>query len=271
MTSPQDMNIINNLLEKNKVLANHCHFLDAEYTKRKFVLLEDNQNLKSVIVQQSKDYALLLDTLNHEVKNSNDLASTVDKLRSDAGTIREKMRKYFSENQESKNKLIDEIKELRSEVQRLSILAVSSSTVIKDASENKTDLTQSEIDFLKSYLSSCLTEAAEDIALLKVDAKYYKGKSTGFAEMCHKKAEKMQKKVKVLSGIQSKLKKTVLNRKVQAVPQVNQEVYARNKKAWITVCDAIEVYCPGFLSERGTGIECAVRAVHKLGKEAQRF
>jgi len=260
----------NTLIEKNKALVNNCHFLDAEYTKRKFVLLQDNQNLKSVIAQQSKDYTLLLDTLNHEVKNSNDLASTVDKLRSDAGTIREKMRKYFRENQESKSKLINEIKELREEVQRLSILAVSSSTVVKYASENKADLTQSEIDFLKSYLSLCLTEAAEDITLLKEDAKYYKGKSAALSEACHKKAQKLKKKAKVLSGIQSKLKKTVLNRKVQSAPQVNQEGYEGHKRAWIAVCDAIEVYYPQFLSESGTGIECAVREIHKLGKAQEK-
>jgi len=247
----------NTLIEKNKVLANQCHFLDAEYTKKRDWMVQDNQNLKAV--------------LEVEIKVSTDLARTVEKLRSDAGTIREKMRKYFSEDQESKNKLINEIKELREEVKRLSILAVSNSTVVKDASENKVNLTQSEIDFLKSYLSQCLTDNQTYVDNLKEDAKYYKGKSASLAEMCHKKAQKIKKKAKVISGIQSKLKKTVLNRKTQAAPQVNQEGYAGHKRAWIAVCDAIEVYYPKFLSESGTGIECAVRAVHALGKSNEQW
>jgi len=137
------------------------------------------------------------------------------------------------------------------------------------SSENKVNLSQSEIDFLKSYLSQCLTDTAENIADLKADAK--RTDVPWYSNELYKTVNKLKKKFKVLSGIQHRLKKTVLNRKAQATPQGNQEGYAGHKRAWIAVCDAIEVYYPGFLSERGTGIECAVRAVHALGATKEQW
>jgi len=281
-----------NLQQENKELKEQCRWLDNEYAKKKEIILEDNQNLRAKLstsyddttfwkseyqnaanaLKRQLNYSMSLkDEVNQLHISNEELTNTIENLRSDASIIKEKTVKFFKENQESKNKLIDEIKELRSEVQRLSILAISSSTVVKDASENKVNLSQSEIDFLKSYLSQCLTDTAENIADLKADARHFKPRASAYSNSCYKEAEKMQKKANVLSGIQHKLKKTVLNRKVQAAPQVKQEVYAGHKQAWIAVCDAIEVYYPKFLSESGTGIECAVRAVHTLGKEAQRF
>jgi len=269
------------LQEENKELKEHCRWLDAEYTKKRN---QDNQNLKSA--------------LHAETKVSADLANTVQNLRSEAATNREKMRKYFTEKQEDHvtltqayHKLNKELIGMTTDRDELDAIAIGlqedlahwhgkyfdlvkenkEKSKIKDASENKVNLSQSEIDFLKSYLSQCLTEAAEDISLLKGDAKYYKSNSAWAAELYYKKAQKLKKKVKVLSGIQHKLKKTVLNRNVQSAPQVNQEGYEGHKQAWIAVCDAIEVYFPKFLSESGTGIELAVRAVHTLGKTNEQW
>jgi len=295
------------LQDENKELKEQCRWLDNEYAMKKAYLVEANQNLIANLSTSYGDTAFWKSeyenaievlkrqfTLNKQHNEDkvglkvtiNDLTNTIENLRSDAKidkrtivelTYQVEHITLTKEYQKMYNQLIDmttERDELKKEVQRLSILAVSSSKVVKDASENKVNLTQSEIDFLKSYLSFYLTEASEDITLLKGDAKYYRGKSKGLAEVCQKKADKLTKKAKVLSGIQSKLKKTVLNRKVEAkviIHEGNQEGYYGHKQAWIAVCDAIEVYYPKFLSERGTGIECAVRAVHALGKEAQRF
>jgi len=249
---------ISALIEKNKVLADQCHFLDAEYTKRKVVLLQDNQNLIANLSTSYGDTAFWKSEYENAV-NALNRQLTLNK-------------QHNEDKAGLKATIIDlsnTVDELKEEVQRLSILAVSSSTVVKDASENKADLTQSEIDFLKSYLSFCLTEAAEDISLLKGNAK--RTDVQWYSNELYKMVNKIKKKAKVLSGIQSKLKKTVLNRKVQTAPQVNKEAYDGHKRAWIAVCDVIEVYYPKFLSKKGTGIECAVRAVHTLGKEAQRF
>jgi len=292
------------LQEENKELKEQCRWLDNEYTKRKVVLLEDNQNLIANLSTSYGDTAFWKSEYENAVNALNrqlilnkglkedmagitatiiDLASTVEKLRSDAKIDKRTITELTyqvehitltKEYQKMYKQLIDMTTErdaLKKEVQRLSILAVSSSTVVKDASENKVNLSQSEIDFLKIYLSQSLKDASESITSLKSDAKFFKSKDVAYSNHCYKFSDKLKKKAKVLSGIQHKLKKTVLNRKTQAAHQVNQEGYAGHKQAWIAVCDAIEVYCPGFLSERGTGIECAVKAVHALGATKEQW
>jgi len=143
---------------------------------------------------------------------------------------------------------------------------------IKDQPEVKQgiNLTQSEVDFLKSYLSNCITESQEDIDLLKDTAKSYKFKSKLAKTACYKEVNKLQKKIKVLSVIQHKLKKTVLSRK-----ETKDEFLGFNRKdyenAWYSVVDALNAAHPNFFQHEGTGEQCAVKAILKLGKDSQRL
>jgi len=129
------------------------------------------------------------------------------------------------------------------------------------------NLTQSEVDFLKKYLSNCITESQEDIDHLKDTAKAYKG---AVKNSCYKGADKLQKKLKVLSGIQHKLKKTVLSRK-----EPKDEFLGTNllgyKKTWHSIVDALEAASPNFFQQEGTGEQCAVKAILQLGKDSQRL
>jgi len=132
------------------------------------------------------------------------------------------------------------------------------------------NLTQSEVDFLKSYLSNCITESQEDIDLLKDTAKSYKFKSKLAKTACYKEVNKLQKKIKVLSVIQHKLKKTVLSRN-----EPKDEFLGFNRKdyekTWYSIVDALSAAHPNFFQHEGTGEQCAVRAILELGKDSQRL
>jgi len=321
----------NTLIEKNKVLVNHCHFLDVQYTNKRGWMAQDNQNLKSALEAEMKARGDLLEAsqkdsefwkseyedavkvlkrqliLNKGLKEDktslkatiDDLTDHVEQLRSDAKTDKHTIVELTyqvehitltKESQKMYNQLID----MTIERDKFKAKAIGiqedlahwhgkywdlvkenkEKSKIKDASENKVNLSQSEIDFLKSYLSQSLKDASQSISGLKDDAKFYRHKDITYSTWCYKSADKLKKKAKVLSGIQSKLKKTVLNREVEAkviIHEGNQEGYYGHKQAWIAVCDAIEVYYPKFLSGSGTGIECAVRAVHTLGKTNEQW
>jgi len=162
------------------------------------------------------------------------------------------------------------------------------------------NLTQSEIDFLKKYLSNCITESQEDIDLLKDTAKAYKG---AVKNSCYKGADKLQKKLKVLSVIQHKLKKTVLSRneqkyyfspdeygmrwwnralsteEVKTLTENPWQIFEQRKpeddvsykNAWYSVVDALDAAHPCFFQQDGIGEQCAVKAILKLGKDSQRL
>jgi len=174
---------------------------------------------------------------------------------------------------------------------------------IKDQPEVKqgVNLTQSEVDFLKKYLSNCITESQGYVDLLKDTAKAYKGtvKNTFY-----KGADKLQKKIKVLSGIQHKLKKTVLSRneqkyyfspdeygmrwwnralsteEVKTLTENPWQIFEQQKpkeddvsykNTWYSIVDALNAAYPNFFQQEGTGEQCAVRAILQLGKDSQRL
>jgi len=129
------------------------------------------------------------------------------------------------------------------------------------------NLTQSEVDFLKKYLSNCITESQGYVDLLKDTAKAYKG---AVKNTFYKGADKLQKKIKVLSVIQHKLKKTVLSRN-----EPKDEFLGATRKdyenTWYSVVDALNAAYPNFFQQEGTGEQCAVRAILELGKDSRRL
>jgi len=183
---------------------------------------------------------------------------------------RKELTAYYEAAESDNERLVDALvveqdknKTLENKITELSTKDIKNQPEVKQG----VNLTQSEVDFLKKYLSNCITESQGYVDLLKDTAKAYKGtvKNTFY-----KGADKLQKKLKVLSGIQHKLKKTVLNRK-----EPKDEFLGANllgyKKTWHSIVDALEAASPNFFQHEGTGEQCAVRAILELGKDSRQL
>lgn len=271
--------------------------------------LKESEHQLSVSNEKNKRSVAQISILEDKLKISQENTLYWQECSRSMQEKRKELTAYYEAAESDNERLVDALvveqdknKVLENKITELSTKDIKNQPEVKQG----VNLTQSEVDFLKSYLSNCITESQENIDLLKDTAKDYKG---AVKNSCYKGADKLQKKLKVLSVIQHKLKKTVLSRNEQKYyfspdeygmrwwnralsteeaktltenpwqifeqQKPKDEFLGFNRKeyenTWYSVVDALNAVHPNFFQQEGTGEQCAVRAILELGKDSQRL
>lgn len=80
--------------------------------------------------------------------------------------------------------------------------------------------------------------------------------------------DKMKLLERVATTLQVELPKPAESWPNRATSDDAMQPQAQQAKGWNAVCDELRKHRPGFLSEPGSGIECAIRAIRQLAAQA---